>query len=150
MGFYAPEFLSVDQVRFDPVSPGPLAESLKRPELFLRVGDYDLSAVRDRDAVFPAEIPHEAVSLHAVPGLEGIGNIVDAGVENPAVSSAGVRPEGFFLLDHDDVFASASQKLVCDRETENPSPDDEKIAASVHKLPPSHGFSGTYDVNRVS
>src|ERR1700733_2220136 len=103
--------------------------SLKRREaceLALIGRDDELTAAPVRHAVFAAEVIQHLLSLDAQVRFDQAGRIIDAGVNDLAVSRTYPRADGVFRLDNYDLPPGARERSG-DRQPDDPGADDETL-----------------------
>src|ERR1700679_74462 len=127
--------LRLKRSRLLPCEPDEIEDSIRfRPGLKRReardlalVGRNDeLAAAPMRHAIFAAEAIQHLLSLGAQTRFGQAGRIINAGVNDLAVSRTYARADGVFRLDNDDLPPRARERSG-DRQPNNPGADNETL-----------------------
>src|SRR3990172_2208712 len=86
----------------DAVKPAVSVQRLKRGHFIFVRGDYELAEPFERDGILFAETIEKPRALHAQRRLQRARRVIDAGVDNLAVSAARLASESLAPLEHDD------------------------------------------------
>ena len=126
--FQLQQALAADQFALHAVGLAAGQQVIHRPQFALVGGDDDLADALERDALALAKLLHHLLAGAAVDGLEGVGLVVDAGVQHAGVAPRLVIGQRRLLLQQGDVFLGvALAKGVGRSQADDATADDENV-----------------------
>ena len=120
-----------DDLHLHPILPSAALELVQPSVVGLGSRDHQLAAPPQGQATGFAPGRHSARPFHREPRLQAVLSVVEAGVEDAAVSTGGVRPTPILLEDRDRLIGKALPDRQRHRESQDTAPDDEHIRSHV-------------------
>ena len=127
------EPLLVDKLDVDTVGLSSRRQLVQGRQFSLRRRDHDLPRLSNGDTLLRAEGAQHRVPIPRETGLQGVGCVVEAGVQHAAVATGCVLREPVLLVEHDDsITGPTRQPGIGQGEADNATADDRRIGRWGH------------------
>ncbi len=122
------DFFSGEVFHRDAGAPGSAQELAELGKVCVETVDDEFAAMVERQLVLFAEARQGAVALAGEARLEAVGGVVEAHVQDAAVTAAGVHAERAFLFEDDDIgIGEAAFEFTGDADADDAAADDEEV-----------------------